>query len=235
MTTTFALLLATSAQADRHPPRYGNHDVMQSPGSHQEHAEAHPPGWFGIRVANMTPELRTFFSAPNDRGVLVTRVHEGGAAERAGLKVGDVIVGIGKRQVKNPRDLQDAIRAQRPGQGLHLDVVRGRVNWKLARQAPVPQHQRAAPMEPEPQLEVPRHESRLQRKMNTLDGRLERLEKLLEERLAPPVVEPRPTPAPRLEQIRPIPQLEEPEMIPAPELDDDFDIEPVEPLPRHRI
>lgn len=247
MTTTVALLLSTSAQADRHPPRYGNHDVMQSPGSHQGHAKAHPPGWFGIRVADMTPELRTFFSAPNDRGVLVTRVYDGGAAERAGLKVGDVIVAIGKRQVKNPQDLKDAVSAQRPGQGLQLDVVRGRVKWKLARRAPVPQRHRAAPVQPKPRVEIPRREDRIHRKMNALDGRLERLEQLLEQalkkpqeqQLAPPVMEtevrPRSTPPPRLEQIRPVPQVEEPEMVPAPERDSDFNTQPVEPLPRHRI
>ncbi|MAE95358.1 MAG: hypothetical protein CL910_11915 [Deltaproteobacteria bacterium] len=69
-----------------------------------------PTGWFGrarigVQVQPMTPELRAFFEAPEDRGVLVVRVLEASPAEKAGVRVGDVITRAGGEPVEKPFDL----------------------------------------------------------------------------------------------------------------------------------
>jgi len=47
--------------------------------------------YVGISLTELTPELREFFGAPKDAGVLVSSVAENGPAAKAGVRVGDVI------------------------------------------------------------------------------------------------------------------------------------------------
>lgn len=57
-------------------------------------------------------------------GAQVMQVTPGSGAERAGLEVGDVVVGIGGRPVSGADSLTGAVRALAPGQQVTLDVVR---------------------------------------------------------------------------------------------------------------
>jgi len=65
----------------------------------------------GIRVDQMTDQLRSFFGVSGDNGVLVTSVDAGSAAEKAGLKAGDVITAIDGRNVRTPADFSREMRA----------------------------------------------------------------------------------------------------------------------------
>ena len=66
-------------------------------------------GRIGVEVQPLTPELRKFLEAPEDRGVVVARVLEESAAASAGIAVGDVIVAAGEAAVKEPWDLIHAV------------------------------------------------------------------------------------------------------------------------------
>jgi serine protease Do len=57
-------------------------------------------------------------------GVLVQSISPGGPADKAGLKVGDVIVSIDGRQIKDGDDLVNDIANRRPGTGLRLGYLR---------------------------------------------------------------------------------------------------------------
>ena len=48
-------------------------------------------------------------------GVLIRGVNPGGAAEKAGMKAGDVIVGVNDRVVRTTSELQELVARQRPG------------------------------------------------------------------------------------------------------------------------
>jgi membrane-associated protease RseP (regulator of RpoE activity) len=96
-------------------------------------ADTGPPR-LGVQVQPMTPELRTWFNAPEGAGVLVARVELGSPAAAAGVQVGDVIVEAGGEAVESPRDLiWQALRAPegeklkvallRKGERLELEVV----------------------------------------------------------------------------------------------------------------
>lgn len=78
----------------------------------------------GVEVQPMTPELRDYFDAPDDRGVLVVAVEDDSPAERAGLRVGDVIAKAGNAPVREPRDLRRAIADAGEGVDLELELVR---------------------------------------------------------------------------------------------------------------
>jgi len=65
----------------------------------------------GIRVEQLTDQLREFFGASGSNGVLVTSVDSGSAADKAGLKAGDVIIAIDGRTIRNPSDFSREMRA----------------------------------------------------------------------------------------------------------------------------
>ena len=64
----------------------------------------------GVRVEQLTDQLRDYFGAPNG-GVLVASVDRGSAADKAGLKAGDVITSIDGRTIRNTSDFGREMRA----------------------------------------------------------------------------------------------------------------------------
>src|SRR5207244_3566994 len=58
----------------------------------------------GIRVEQMTDQLRDYFGVYSNNGILVTSVDSGSAAEKAGLKAGDVITAVDGKNIRTPAD-----------------------------------------------------------------------------------------------------------------------------------
>ena len=78
----------------------------------------------GVMVMSLTPELRAYFGAPNDKGVLVAKVEPSSAAAKAGMKVGDVIVDVKGNAVDDASDVIEALSNAKTGDKVHVDVVR---------------------------------------------------------------------------------------------------------------
>lgn len=81
-------------------------------------------GRLGLEVMSLTPELRSFFSAPRDRGLLVAQVDPGSPAARAGVKVGDVLVSVRGQDVRASADVLAAVDAAPKGTKIELGLVR---------------------------------------------------------------------------------------------------------------
>lgn len=70
-------------------------------------------------------------------GALVRSVTAGGPADKAGIKVGDIIVAVDGEPLSSERDLRTVIRSHRPGDRVELtvirpgDMVRGRAERKI--------------------------------------------------------------------------------------------------------
>ena len=64
---------------------------------------------YGFTVADVTPDLRTYYGAPEEVGVLVTEVRPGRAAHRAGLRVGDVLVQLDNVEVRCAVEVDDLL------------------------------------------------------------------------------------------------------------------------------
>ena len=64
----------------------------------------------GIDVQDMTSQLRDFFGVSNNDGMLVVMVDRASAAEKAGIKAGDVIVAVDGRSVRSTFDFDREMR-----------------------------------------------------------------------------------------------------------------------------
>jgi serine protease Do len=82
-------------------------------------------GELGAMIQELTPELAQSFGLVDARGALVTRVVTRSAAERAGLRSGDVLLGIDERVDATYLELQQAVAGARAGARLTLHVWRG--------------------------------------------------------------------------------------------------------------
>lgn len=62
---------------------------------------------------------------PVERGVKLSGVTKGSPGDVAGLRAGDIIVGLGSHTVANLQDMTDALRAYKPGEVVNVTVLRG--------------------------------------------------------------------------------------------------------------
>ena len=90
----------------------------------------------GVQVTPMTDELRAFFGAQPDAGVLVGKVEKDSAAARAGVRVGDVLVSVATRKVEDAADVRRALADQKEGDLVEVTVVRERRPLVLSARVP---------------------------------------------------------------------------------------------------
>jgi serine protease Do len=76
----------------------------------------------GVESESLNPQLAEFFGVKE--GVLVRSVIKGTAAEKAGLKAGDVITRIGDKAVTSSKGISNALRAVPSGKPFPVTVVR---------------------------------------------------------------------------------------------------------------
>jgi S1-C subfamily serine protease len=81
-------------------------------------------GWLGIVIQDVTEELGSSFGVGENEGVLVSDVMQGGPAESAGLRPGDVIRGLSGARITGVPELQKRVAAVPPGDPVTLDVLR---------------------------------------------------------------------------------------------------------------
>lgn len=82
--------------------------------------------YIGVSLTNLSPELREHFGAPKDTGVMVESVQEGSPAEKAGIRVGDIILGVDGKDVKSSFDLRKALTDKKDGDSVRIEALRGR-------------------------------------------------------------------------------------------------------------
>jgi serine protease Do len=84
----------------------------------------------GIRVERLSDQLRDFFGVYSNLGVLVTSVDAGSAAEKAGLKAGDVITSIDGKMIRSTSDFSREMRAR--GAKATLKIVRDKQEREIS-------------------------------------------------------------------------------------------------------
>ena len=65
-------------------------------------------------------------------GVSVARVVEGGPAEKAGIKAGDIVTAMGDEPVANTKELVLMLKAASPGDDIKFKIKRGDADREIA-------------------------------------------------------------------------------------------------------
>jgi len=82
-------------------------------------------GFLGVSIQDMTSEEAPFFGIDKDtKGVLIPEVTEDSAAEKAGLKPGDIIIKFNGQPVEAAKDLQNRVAALKPDTDVEIVVLR---------------------------------------------------------------------------------------------------------------
>ncbi len=99
-------------------------DAGASPGGDGQPDASH--GSIGVALAALTPDLRQQLGLDDSvHGVVVHGVKPGSAADQAGIRPGDVILGVGSQLVSSPRDAVSAVHAAlKHDQSVALRILR---------------------------------------------------------------------------------------------------------------
>ena len=81
-------------------------------------------GQLGVMIGEVTQDLADYFEIDSTKGAMVSEILEGSAAEKAGLKVGDIILKIDGREVEGIGDVRNTIAMAAPGSQVRLLVHR---------------------------------------------------------------------------------------------------------------
>ncbi|MBB4082129.1 serine protease Do [Brevundimonas lenta] len=87
--------------------------------------EAIQRGYIGAGLRSLSPEAWEALGLPRDfKGANVESVTPGGPAARAGLQVGDMVVGVNGRPVSDSTEITRMVGAVSPGDTIRLDILR---------------------------------------------------------------------------------------------------------------
>ena len=87
--------------------------------------------WLGIMGLEVSPRMAAYHRLPRSTGIFITALVKQGPAARAGLRVGDLLVHAGGKQVSGMVDLSSLMKAREPGDTIELEVIRNGVSVKL--------------------------------------------------------------------------------------------------------
>jgi len=87
--------------------------------------------WIGVYVAQLTPLMSRTLGLAVNEGVLVVSVVPNTPAYMAGIREGDIIVGVDGRSVKKPSELREAVELAIDKGYVTLKVVRGGYRFEV--------------------------------------------------------------------------------------------------------
>ncbi|RKZ79859.1 MAG: serine endoprotease DegQ [Gammaproteobacteria bacterium] len=80
--------------------------------------------YLGVQMQDISPDLAKAFNIDSKQGAVVTHIQSDSAAEKAGLKVGDIVTAIDGDRLINADSLRNTIGLLLVGQSIQLDIIR---------------------------------------------------------------------------------------------------------------
>jgi len=81
-------------------------------------------GVLGVNIVTVTPDVADNLGSKDLQGALVSQVVNGSAAEKAGIKAGDVITAINGGMIKSSAELRNRIGLMRVGENVDITLLR---------------------------------------------------------------------------------------------------------------
>jgi len=104
--------------------------VKKVVGDLMEYGEVHR-AYLGVMIMDVDSDFAKQEGLFVSQGVFVSELIEGGAAKDAGIKKGDVIVGINDQKVRSVNELQEKVGSRDPGDTVRVKVKRGKKELEL--------------------------------------------------------------------------------------------------------
>ena len=112
--------------------------------------------YLGISAGSMTAQMAAQYRYDISEGVFIFSVEEGGAAEKAGLQMGDVITKVDGTEIKSLEDLNADKKRYSVGDTVTLTIYRGGESiTKSLTFGAVPPEQQTASVEEAPAIQQP--------------------------------------------------------------------------------
>jgi len=96
------------------------YDIMQQLIKHGEVRR----GRLGARGQDLTPQLAQAFDLNLSSGIIITQIENGSPAQKAGLKVSDVVVSANGKNIRSASDMHNLVGLLRIGQSIDLELFR---------------------------------------------------------------------------------------------------------------
>ncbi|WP_164243065.1 S1C family serine protease, partial [Stenotrophomonas maltophilia] len=71
-------------------------------------------GWIGVEPQDVTPEIAESFGLSRKDGALIAAVVQGGPADRAGLRPGDILTSVNSQPILDTTALLNSIAQLKP-------------------------------------------------------------------------------------------------------------------------
>lgn len=81
-------------------------------------------GWIGVEPQDMTPEIAESFGLEAKEGALIAAVVQGGPADKAGVRPGDILVTVDGQHIADSTALLNAVAQLKPGAAAKMQVMR---------------------------------------------------------------------------------------------------------------
>ncbi|MGU7783897.1 Do family serine endopeptidase [Burkholderia sp. PU8-34] len=81
-------------------------------------------GWIGVEPQDVTPEIAESFGLQQKSGAIVAGVLQGGPADKAGIKPGDILVSVNGEEITDTTKLLNVVAQIKPGATTKVHVVR---------------------------------------------------------------------------------------------------------------
>ncbi|MFU8821507.1 MAG: DegQ family serine endoprotease [Gammaproteobacteria bacterium] len=88
-------------------------------------------GLLGVTILTITPDIAEAYGVKETQGALVSQVLPESAAERAGVKTGDIIRSVDGKAVNSANELRNTIGLKRSGDTVELEIMRDGRKRKL--------------------------------------------------------------------------------------------------------
>ncbi|MBL4616577.1 MAG: Do family serine endopeptidase [Robiginitomaculum sp.] len=80
--------------------------------------------WFGARLQNVDRDLSASLGLDRPRGILVSEVYPGGAAQMAGIRRGDVVLAIDNQDINTDQGLRFRLAVHKVGEKIAVKIFR---------------------------------------------------------------------------------------------------------------
>ncbi len=88
-------------------------------------------GFIGVELQDVNAAIAESLDLPSTEGSIVASLQPGGPADKAGMKVGDVIVAVNRAPSRNTAELLSLVAALSPGEKANIEVMRNSRRTKL--------------------------------------------------------------------------------------------------------